>query len=98
MAVDVQRAPEEARWTLDKKGAKFKDLTKSEEAAFDAFQNAIHNEGKHPREAAKEARDANYKKLQGDQYQIRLSGGSRATFLVQEATMTVKVLQVGGHT
>lgn len=86
-------------WRLNKRNARFiKSLTPSEQAKFDAFQNAIHNRGLHPKDAAKEAGDSDYKNLIGDQYQIRLSQGSRVTFRVSTTNNTVSILQVGGHT
>ena len=86
-------------WTLDKSRAKFiSDLTKSEQDVFDRFQDAIANEGIHPKQAADQAGDTNYKNLQGDQFQIRLSGDKRATFLVDKDAEVCTILQVGGHT
>jgi Mannan-binding protein len=83
-------------YSLVKTGAKFKQLTPSEQARFDTFQNAIANRGLNPRDAARELGSADYKRLSGNQYQIRLSQGNRVTFLVEG--YTVKILQVGGHT
>lgn len=85
-------------WTVDKSSAEFGVLTNSEQYKFDQFQNAIEHNNKHPKEAAKEAGDTDYKCLTGNQYQIRLSQGTRATFLVEDMIQRVKVLQVGGHT
>jgi mRNA-degrading endonuclease RelE of RelBE toxin-antitoxin system len=85
-------------WKLDKTGATFKQLTPAEQAKFDIFQNAIANRGFSPSEAAGEAGNTDYKRLQGNQYQIRLSQGNRATFTVDNNTHVVKILQVGGHT
>ena len=87
-------------WTVDKSNADFSmwdDLTQAEQNHWDEFQNAIANEGMHPKDAAS-TWDSNYKCLQGDQYQIRLSRGSRATFQVDTDGQIVTVLQVGGHT
>ena len=84
-------------WKLDKSKAKFGQLEKSEQAVFDRFQNAV-KKGMHPKEAAKQAGDTNYKKLSGDQYQIRLGGKQRATFIVDEAKKVCTIKQVGGHT
>jgi mRNA-degrading endonuclease RelE of RelBE toxin-antitoxin system len=85
-------------WRLDKTGAKFRELTKVEQAKFDIFQNAIANRGLSPKDAAAEVGDSNYKRLQGNQYQIRLSQSNRVTFLVDDQNHVVKILQVGGHT
>ena len=86
-------------WKIDKSKAKFSDeLTDSDQKKWDAFQNAIHNKHLHPKEAAKAARCDDYKVLSGSQYQIRLSGKMRATFLVDEDKEVVTVKQVGGHT
>ncbi|MEH2210679.1 mannan-binding lectin [Nostoc sp.] len=85
-------------WDLDKKGAIFNDLNKAEQDKFDRFQNAIKNRGLSARDAALEIGDSNYKKLQGNQYQIRLSQSNRVTFLVENDTHIVKIKIVGGHT
>ncbi|RCJ38861.1 hypothetical protein A6769_07425 [Nostoc punctiforme NIES-2108] len=85
-------------WALDKKGAKFNPLNKAEQSKFDKFQNAIANKGLSAKDAADEIGDSNYKKLQGNQYQIRLSKNNRVTFLVEDDTHTVKLKIVGGHT
>ncbi|MEA5497716.1 hypothetical protein VB834_03365 [Limnoraphis robusta Tam1] len=85
-------------WTVNKKNAEFGQLTKAEQAKFDIFQDEIHNHGLHPKDAAKEAGDTDYKQLKGNQFQIRLSGRERATFLVDDENEIVTILQVGGHT
>ena len=86
-------------WKIDKSKATFSDeLTSSDQTKWDAFQNAIHNKHMHPKDAAEAARCDQYKKLTGNQYQIRLSGKMRATFLVDETKELVTVKQVGGHT
>ncbi|MFC6066075.1 hypothetical protein [Streptomyces ochraceiscleroticus] len=89
-------------WTFDKSRMEVNgQLTASEQEKFDIFQNAIQSEGLHPAQAAARAGDTNYKRLQGDQFQIRLSQGSRATFLVLDAgggNGTVEMLQLAGHT
>ncbi|MFK0090990.1 RHS repeat-associated core domain-containing protein [Pseudomonas sp. NPDC090592] len=87
-------------WTLDKSNVNFKEfvLTKAEQKSFDSFQNAIHNDGVSPRDAAKRMGDANYKLLQKktNLYQIRLSGGKRVTFTIEDKRAIIR--QVGGHT
>jgi hypothetical protein len=86
-------------WTLDKSRADFiSDLTKTEQDLFDRFQNAIANEGVHPKQAAERAGSTDYKNLRGDQFQIRLSGAKRATFEVDKDAEVCTILQVGGHT
>ena len=86
-------------WRIDKSKAAFsKELTASDQTKWDAFQNAIHNKKMHPKDAATAARCDDYKVLSGNQYQIRLSGKMRATFLVDEKAQLVTVKQVGGHT
>ncbi|OPA97488.1 hypothetical protein [Pseudomonas sp. Xaverov 259] len=87
-------------WHLNKVTASFTaHLPRAAQNNFDTFQNAIHNLGIHPRDAAQMLGSADYKRLgTSDQYQIRLSGSERATFLVDTATRTVTILQVGGHT
>jgi hypothetical protein len=86
-------------WTLDKSRARFvSDLNRTEQGLFDRFQNAIANEGLHPKTAADQAGDTDYKNLQGDQFQIRLSGDKRATFTVDKNAEVCTILEVGGHT
>ncbi len=61
------------------------------------FKTAIEHRGLHPKDAAA-SWDSNYKKLQGNQYQIRLSQNNRVTFIVDNQSKVVYILQVGGHT
>ncbi|MBW4430331.1 MAG: hypothetical protein KME28_00790 [Pelatocladus maniniholoensis HA4357-MV3] len=88
------------KWKLDKKKAKFGQLTYLEQAKFDKFQNAIHHGGMSPRDAAAKIGDADYKVLnkKTGQCQIRLSQKNRVTFIVDHDSHTVRILQVGGHT
>ena len=89
-------------WTLDKTklNGNVGQLTNSEQNRYDTFQNEIVANGVHPREAAARAGDTNYRKLAGteNQFEIRLSQGARATFLVDDAAQVVSILQIGGHT
>jgi hypothetical protein len=86
-------------WHVDKSKAVFSpELTKSDQDKWDLFQNAIQSKHMHPKDAAKSARCDDYKVLSGNQYQVRLSGKMRATFLVDEKAELVTVKQVGGHT
>ena len=69
---------------------------------LDDFQNAIHHEGKHPKDAAS-TWDSNYKSLgasgpDGELHQIRLNQDQRANFWVNPENHTVKMAQIGGHT
>ncbi len=85
-------------WKFDKSKATFLQLTNAEQGNWDCFQNNV-NDGEHPRTAAERCGGMNYKLFQGtvNQYEIRLSQGTRASFLVIDETETVEVLQVGGH-
>jgi Fe-S cluster biogenesis protein NfuA len=86
-------------WTLNKNGVTPRvTLTTAEQLKLNTFMNAV-RAGQAPNVAAS-SWDSNYKKLQGtaDQYEIRLSGGCRATFTVNTTTQVVTMLQVGGHT
>jgi mRNA-degrading endonuclease RelE of RelBE toxin-antitoxin system len=88
-------------WKLDKMNTGFvTHLGVAAQNNFDIFQNAIHNDGLHPKEAAKRMGGANFKQLsaKANQYQVRLSQGERVSFQIDESTSTVKILQVGGHT
>lgn len=85
---------------MDKSNVDFKEfvLTKAEQKSFDIFQNAIHHDGVSPKDAAQWMGDANYKLLQKktNLYQIRLSGGKRVTFTIEDKRAIIR--QVGGHT
>lgn len=94
-------------WTLDKSHVswhRWDALPADAKRNWDTFQDAIHNDGLHPSQAAERVglvahrQRADYKCLIGDQFQIRLSYSERATFRVDESTHTVTVLEVGGHT
>ena len=84
-------------WKLDKNGVTPQvPLNATEQTHLNEFMNSV-REGNSPSVAAQQW-DSNYKKLQGNQYQIRLSQGCRATFTVNDTTQVVTMLQVGGHT
>jgi len=88
-------------WTYDKSNMEFVgQLTNSEQDKFDLFQNKIEKDGVHPRDAAREAGSTNYIQLQGtqNQFEIRLSQRTRATFFVHDQTQVVEMSQIGGHT
>ncbi|MEG4964057.1 MULTISPECIES: hypothetical protein [unclassified Microcoleus] len=88
-------------WTFDKSRMEFVgQLTNAEQNRFDIFQNEIQNDGANPRDAAQMAGDTNYRKLQGtqNQFEIRLSQATRATFFVDDANQVVTMSQIGGHT
>ncbi|MFJ4056123.1 RHS repeat-associated core domain-containing protein [Pseudomonas sp. NPDC089743] len=86
-------------WKLDKVGVRknLTVLTEVEQGKFDTFQNAIHNEGLPPWEAALRLGDARYKIYDKNVgiYQFRLSGAQRVHFQVQDKTVIIR--QVGGH-
>lgn len=89
-----------SRWNLDKNGVTPSiPLTHSEQDHLNTFMNQIRLAGVSPKEAAV-GWDSNYKKLRGtrDQYEIRLSQGNRATFLVDDERKIVTMEAVGGHT
>ena len=104
------------RWSIDKTKVSFSKsgLTTTEQEKWDRFQNAIHNDGAHYAQAAKQAGDTNLKSLakvsmpsevdrtssytEVLQFQMRLSQKARATFWVDESTKTVNVIRIGGHT
>ena len=74
---------------MNKTGAKVSaELTDADQKKWDSFQNEVRN-GTHPKEAATKHRCDDYKALSGNQYQIRLSGKQRATFLIDEKTQTM---------
>jgi hypothetical protein len=88
-------------WTLDKNGVTPSvPLTAAEQLRLNTFMNAV-RAGKHPKEAAKDAGDTDYKEFGNTkirQGQIRMSQGKRVTFEVNDNTQVVKIIQVGGHT
>lgn len=85
---------------LDKSGAAFRKSALSEAAqrSFDTFQNAIHNFGLSPKNAASLVGGADYKQLdkKTSLYQIRLSKSERVTFTLEGKLASIR--QVGGHT
>lgn len=87
-------------WTLDKSNAQFKPsgLSEAEQRSFDTFQNAIHNFGLSPKNAASLVGAADYKQLdkKSSLYQIRLSKSERVTFTIEGKLANIR--QVGGHT
>lgn len=87
-------------WALNKSNAQFKNsgLSNAEQRSFDTFQNAIHNFGLSPKNAASLVGGADYKQLDKNTnlYQIRLSQSQRVTFIVEGKVATIR--QVGGHT
>lgn len=88
-------------WSLDKTSAIYHitNLDRVAQEKFDRFQNAIHHQGLHPRVAAEALGDVDYKCLNGTNiFQFRLTRYHRVHFLLDEATQTVRVLGVGGHT
>ena len=90
------------QWSIDTSAIKDKhtgNLTDTEKQNYRNFVNRVAS-GEHPKEAAKNGGDMNYKKFANtkNQYQIRLSGDNRATFSVDDKNKKVHVLGVGGHT
>jgi outer membrane protein TolC len=87
-------------WIIDKSNASYSIsvLTPAAQAKFDLFQNAIQQQGLHPKQAADTLGASDYKNLSGTNlFQIRLDGFNRVTFELDAATQTVNIVQVGGH-
>lgn len=86
-------------WSIDVTNAKFGELNTTEQANWNCFVAQV-TAGNHPKTASEQCGDMKYTLLKGtkNQFEIRLSGGERATFIVNKDTETVEVLQVGGHT
>jgi hypothetical protein len=81
-------------WTLDKSAATYSIsvLDTVAQDKFDRFQNAIQQQGIHPKQAA-----ADHKCLNGmNRYQFRLTGFHRVTFDLNAATQIVTIIEVGG--
>jgi hypothetical protein len=90
----------EMPWTLDKSAATYSIsvLDTVAQDKFDRFQNAIQQQGIHPKQAAADLGAADYKCLNGmNRYQFRLTGFHRVTFDLNAATQTVTIIEVGGH-
>lgn len=79
-------------------------LTPGAQFEYDTFKNAIHNEGLDAVRASQRMGDPKLKLLnrQTRQFEVRISGGDRVTFINHAQTSTtgpyVEILQVGGHT
>jgi hypothetical protein len=86
-------------WKIKGKVKYVQQLTPAEDKKWDGFVEQL-GKGKTPAEAAKLAGDSDYNKLKGgaNQYELRLSGGRRATFIVNEGAKELSQVQVGGHT
>lgn len=87
------------KWHLDKNGVTFNQLTPVEQQNFEKFQNAINNQGLSPKQAAQKVTNAKFTKVKGtkNQYSMRLSEKTRATFLVNNKDHSVKLVKVGGQ-
>lgn len=83
-------------YTIQGKVKYIQQLTSAEEKKWDAFVNNLRTMA--PAEAAKAAGDSDYKKLKGsnNQWELRLSGSKRATFVLDGTSL--RQVQVGGHT
>jgi hypothetical protein len=86
-------------WTIKGKVKVVQQLTPAEDKKWDTFVAEL-GKGKAPIDAAKAIGDVKYTKLKGssNQFEIRLSGGRRATFVVDEGAKQISQVQVGGHT
>jgi hypothetical protein len=86
-------------WKLSGKTTVPANLVEASKAVWEKFAAAVKS-GKHPKHAAKIAGDTNYKCLSKptSQYEIRLNGADRATFLVHGKIKECEVKQIGGHT
>jgi hypothetical protein len=84
-------------WRIDKTHARFRDLSAAVQAKYDCFQNQVHNNGSHPRDAADYCRCDGFEELSGGIWSVRLSQGDRVYFKLHEGTGTVEIVEVGGH-
>jgi hypothetical protein len=86
-------------WKIKGKVKYVQQLTKAEDTKWDAFVAHL-ADGKSPADAAKALGDSDFKALKGgaNQYELRLSGGKRATFIVNSSAKEISQVQVGGHT
>lgn len=84
-------------YTIDGK-VKEKNLTTSDEKKWLEFQNNLKKnmDPKAAAEALGTASSVQYKKLTANQYQFRLSGSARVSFVLDGTKL--KQVQVGGHT
>lgn len=87
-----------SNWSVSKKQAYFtKSLTETEQFKFDVFQDAIHHYQVSAPFAAGLMGRSNHKQLgTSGIWQVRLSGGGRMTYVVNESVVMIR--DVGGHT
>ncbi|MCZ6622908.1 MAG: hypothetical protein O7B35_01520 [Deltaproteobacteria bacterium] len=89
-------------WSVNKSGAKIhkgwdpKGKDKAAQGNWNDFMKRV-NSGKHPADAGKSMKYKILKKSSG-QAQISLSGGERASFIVDEGKEEINKIQLGGHT
>ncbi|MCU1763733.1 type IV secretion protein Rhs [Pseudomonas sp. 14P_8.1_Bac3] len=90
-----------------------KQLKRAQQGEYDSFKNAIYHEGVNPAEAARHMGDPkptflqshtkNWKDALGnkvnkvDQWEVRIGGADRVTYLVDDTDKLVTIQQVGGH-
>lgn len=99
---DGKKQDEEKKWTVEYRNKKteksVQSLEKTSLDVFEKFVDGITKKGLHPKTAAEAAGDTNYKSLKGNQFQIRLGGKDRATFILDDKAKKVTIVDVGGHT
>ncbi|PHM65506.1 hypothetical protein [Xenorhabdus sp. KJ12.1] len=69
---------------------------------YNSWVNNIRNKGLHPKKAAEEIGDANYKRMKGtsknvQQFEIRLNGSDRVSFILDKKNQDIYVTDIGGH-
>lgn len=83
-------------WIFNDANAVTNVIEASQGRTYYEFRRAVRDQGMHPRAASESMGHLGYENL-GNCYSIRLSGGHRVYFTVDEPSQTVTVLQVGGH-
>ena len=84
-------------WTVEQSDRCVRNgITGAEYSKYTEFTNCI-RQGTHPRTASENMGHLGYENLGGSLYSIRLSGGGRLYFEVDEGNEHVLVTQVGGH-
>ena len=71
-------------------------ITGTEYSNYTQFTNSI-RQGHHPRTSSEMNGHMGYENLGGDLFSVRLSGGGRLYFRVDDSNSIVTIEQIGGH-
>jgi RHS repeat-associated protein len=75
------------------------DMKRAQRGEWEAFRDGL-DEGLHPKTASERMGDPKLTKLRGgsDQWEVRIGGGERVSFFVDNKNKIVNIKQIGGHT